>query len=130
MDEEGNEVTDDDGNVVMKDLRTYSELGSIYDTPQWNVIEVGEDKGYNVVFNNTKYMNTTDKAEWKDDQVVYKDGEYDCATDGPKLFELIALCDPNKDVPEFTLAEDSSDCHIKYTSKSNAGCNDDLLKAI
>lgn len=116
----------------MKDVRTYSELGSIYDTPQWNVIENEDGKleGYNVLFNNTKYMNTTDKAEWKDDQVVYKDGEYDCATDGPKKFELIALCDRDVDEPEFTLAADSSDCHIKYTSKSNAGCNDDLLKAI
>jgi hypothetical protein len=50
-------VTDDNGDAVMKDVRTYTELGSIYDTPQWNVIE-GED-GYNVLFNNTKYVNNT-----------------------------------------------------------------------
>lgn len=121
-------MTDDNGDAVMKDVRTYTELGSIYDTPQWNVIE-GED-GYNVLFNNTKYMNDTDKAEWKDGEVVYKDGEYDCATDGPKFFELIALCDPKVDVVKFTEADDSNDCHIKYTSKSTAGCNTDLLKSI
>lgn len=106
-------------------------LGSIYDTPQWDKLpeEVGD--GYNVLYNNTKYANITGKADNKTGEWKYVDG-YKCETEGPQLFELIALCDPTgqKDVVEFTLDPTSSPCHIKYTSTSRSGCRTDMLEQI